>query len=102
MQAGAVGLATDTEPEEGAVSTPQDRSTLGRLGAYSRWAHEDPKPALAKVRKGFDARFEDEVDPDRVLPPAERARRVEAARKAYFTKLALQSAKARRQRKAGP
>ena len=41
-------------------------------------------------------RFEREVDPDGVLSPEERARRAGHARKAYFTRLALQSAKARR------
>jgi hypothetical protein len=43
--------------------------------------------------------FDDQVDPDRVLPEAERKRRAAQARKAYFAGLALESAKARRQRK---
>jgi hypothetical protein len=38
----------------------------------------------------------DEVDPDRELPEAERFRRAEHAKKAYFTRLALKSAQARR------
>ena len=42
------------------------------------------------------ARFEREVDPDQVLPPDERARRAEHARKAYFQRLALKSARSRR------
>jgi hypothetical protein len=41
-------------------------------------------------------RFERQVDPDGVLSPAERARRAGHARKAYFTRLALRSAQARR------
>ncbi len=41
------------------------------------------------------SRWEREVDPDCVLPPADRARRAEHARKAYFFRLALASAKAR-------
>jgi hypothetical protein len=40
--------------------------------------------------------FETEVDPDGVLPKAERDRRAAAARRAYFTKLAIASAQARR------
>ncbi|GAA5517761.1 hypothetical protein Lsed01_00171 [Demequina sediminis] len=40
-------------------------------------------------------KFEDQVDPDRSLSPDERARRAEHARKAYFARLALKSAKAR-------
>ncbi len=41
-------------------------------------------------------RFERQVDPDGVLTPAERARRAGHARKAYFARLALRSAQARR------
>lgn len=41
-------------------------------------------------------RFEPQVDPDRRLPDGERRRRAEAAKKAYFTGLALKSSKARR------
>jgi hypothetical protein len=41
-------------------------------------------------------RFEREVDPDGTLDPAERARRAENARKAYFASLALKSAVSRR------
>ena len=44
------------------------------------------------------ARFEREVDPDGTLAPEERARRAEAARKAYFAQFAHKSAKARRRR----
>ncbi len=40
--------------------------------------------------------FERQVDPDGSLSPAERARRAGLARKAYFTRLALRSAQARR------
>jgi hypothetical protein len=52
-----------------------------------------------RARQAFLDRFEREVDPDGTLPPAERARRAEHARKAYFAKLALKSAQARRRRK---
>jgi hypothetical protein len=70
---------------------------IGRLGAHTRWAHEsDRSAATAPARRAFDARFEREVDPEGVLPPGERARRAESARKAYFTRLALKSAQARR------
>ncbi len=44
------------------------------------------------------ARFERQVDPDGTLPEAERRRRAEAAKKAYFLGLALKSTKARRKR----
>jgi hypothetical protein len=44
------------------------------------------------------AKFEEQVDPERVLDPDERARRAAFARRKYFAQLALSSAKARRRR----
>jgi hypothetical protein len=41
-------------------------------------------------------KFERQVDPDNELSPAERAKRAEHARKAYYKRLALKSARARR------
>jgi hypothetical protein len=49
----------------------------------------------APARAAFLARFEAEVDPEGILPPEERARRAEFARKAYFAGMAFKSAKAR-------
>ena len=43
-------------------------------------------------------KFETQVYPEGILPPAERARRAEHARKAHFQRLALKSARARRRR----
>jgi hypothetical protein len=40
-----------------------------------------------------------QVDPDGILPEAERQRRAECARKAYYTALAAKSARARRSRR---
>jgi hypothetical protein len=54
------------------------------------------------ARAAFIARFEKEVDPERTLPVAERARRAESARRAHMSRLALASSKARRARKKGP
>lgn len=78
---------------------PSDRVLRARLGGYARAAKYDGKEMTAPARRGFDARFEREVDPNNELPPAERARRAEAARKAYFTRLALRSAQSRRKAK---
>jgi hypothetical protein len=78
--------------------TPEMRSQRARIGGLSRWSQEDPKPAMAHVRVGFEKRFLDEVDLERVLPEEERNRRATAARKAHFTKLALKSARARSRR----
>ena len=55
----------------------------------------------APAREAFLSRFDDLVDPNRVLSPAERARRSEAARKAHMTRLALRSSLVRGKRKAG-
>jgi hypothetical protein len=60
----------------------------------------DEAEHTAPARAAFLSRFEREVDPDRVLDPAERARRAEHARKAYFLKLALASRKARAKKRA--
>jgi hypothetical protein len=51
------------------------------------------------MRAGLERRFLDEVDPNRELPETERARRVECAKRAYYQRLALASAKARQARK---
>ena len=50
------------------------------------------------MRAGLERRFLDEVDPNRELPEAERLRRVECAKRAYYQRLALASAKARKAR----
>ncbi len=76
--------------------SPEQRSLRARLAAHTLHAKvEDPSAHTAPARQAFLGRFEREVDPEGVLPPAERARRAEHARRAYFTKLALQSSKAR-------
>ena len=93
------------EPPEPAVAGPgaerepagpAERSLRARLAAYAMHAQYDARDTTAKGRAVFLARFEREVDPDGRLDPAERRRRAEQARRAYFTRLALASAKARR------
>ena len=77
---------------------PKEMAWSGRIGAYRLHATHDPKETTKAAREAFMARFEREVDPDGTLAPEERARRAEAARKAYFAQLAHKSAKARRSR----
>lgn len=73
------------------------RSQIARLGAHSKWAAcRDRSEATAKARAAAEARFEKIVDPDGTMTPAARAKAAEAARKAHFQRMALQSAKARR------
>jgi hypothetical protein len=76
--------------------TPEQRALAARIAAHSKWATTDATEGTAAARAAFLDRFQREVDPDGTLPPAERARRAEHARKAYFTRLAMASAKARR------
>lgn len=71
------------------------RSRAGRLGALVQHSRHDPL-VTAAARRAVEARFEREVDPEGVLPPEERARRAEFAKRAYFTRLAMASAAARR------
>jgi hypothetical protein len=81
--------------------TPEQRRLRTRLAAYAMHARHDPRVTTRAARDAFLARFEREVDPHGELPPRERLRRAEAARKAYFTALALSSSKARRSRRRG-
>ena len=81
--------------------SPSERSLRARIAAYSKHAKYDPRESTLPARSAFLARFEDEVDPNRELPEAERIRRAEAQRKAYFARLAFKSAQARRKRAEG-
>ncbi len=63
----------------------------GRIGAYRLHATHDPTETTAKARAAFLGRFEKEVDPDGILPEAERMRRADFARRAFFARLARAS-----------
>lgn len=79
--------------------TPSEKSLRGRVAAHTSWALTPDRTArTAKARKASHDRFEREVDPEGVLSPAERAKRAENARKAYFSRLALRSAQSRRRK----
>ena len=80
---------------------PAEMAMRGRIGAFVTHSRHDPKETTKAARTAFLARFEDEVDPEHLLPEDERLRRAEAARKAHFSRLAYLSAKARRARKGG-
>jgi len=77
--------------------TATERTLRARLGAHALHAQRDARETTARARQAFLDRFELEVDPDGRLPVDERRRRAAHARKAYFTRLALRSAQARRQ-----
>ncbi len=76
--------------------TPSERVMRARMAAYMLHARYDPRETTKAARRAFNQRFLDQVDPDGRLPEAERRRRAEAARRAYFTRLAYLSARKRR------
>jgi hypothetical protein len=79
--------------------TPGERRLRAQVAVHTSWQNTpDPSARTAPARAAFDQRFEDQVDPDRVLPEAERLRRAASAKKAFFSRLALKSAQARRRR----
>jgi hypothetical protein len=75
--------------------TPEQRTQRARVAALWMHAKNDSRATSAPGRTAFMARFEDMVDPDRVLPEAERRRRADLAKRAHFQALAYKSAKAR-------
>lgn len=77
------------------------RSRAARIASNTRWAHEPDRVAATQAARDAQQRaFEDQVDPGRVMDPAERARRVASLKSAHYTRLAAKSAEARRARKA--
>ena len=80
--------------------TPEQRSHRARMGGLATAARHDPSGYTQPAHSAFLGRFLDEVDPQRVLPEAERERRAQAARKLHMQRLAWKSAEVRR-RKAG-
>ena len=70
-------------------------SISGRIGAHISWANTKDRAArTAPARAEFEQKFLDQADGDPV--------RAAHLRKAYFQRLALKSAKARRRKAGGP
>jgi hypothetical protein len=66
------------------AKSPEERALVSRIGGYEKWAQTADRTAATKpAREAFEKQFEQYPDP-------------EAARKAYFARLALASVKARR------
>jgi hypothetical protein len=72
-----------------------------RIAANARWSREDPSKQRDILRAARRSKFEREVDPDGILPPAERARRVRNAERAHMQRMALASSKAAAARRTG-
>jgi hypothetical protein len=74
-------------------------SRWGRLGGLTTAARYDPVALTAEARRVFrEEHFARQVDPQGTLPPEERVRRAEAARRLWYARLAEASVKARRRR----
>lgn len=80
--------------------SPEARSLRASIGAHSLHSKYDANELTKPGRAAQWQKYLDEVDPDRVLPEAERVKRAEHARAAHMRKLALRSAKVRAARKA--
>jgi hypothetical protein len=79
--------------------TPNERKLRAKAAVNASWARTPDRRARTKpASEAFAKRFENQVDPDRVLSERERAKRAENARRAYFQALALKASKARRKR----
>jgi hypothetical protein len=80
--------------------TPSERVLRASLAANTSWANTPDRTTRTEPgRQAMLAKFEQQVDPDGTLPPAERAKRAKNLRRAHMQRLALKSAKTRRLRK---
>lgn len=102
LDLGDAALTEDPEADlRRTIAERSNRHLVAQIAANTRWAstpEDERREATRKAREAFDERFDREVDPDNLLDPVERARRAGHARKAYFARLALKSAQARRRR----
>lgn len=83
---------------------PSRRALAARIAANERWSREDGRAGTEKARRAGPGRIEywlTKVDPAEQLAPAERQRRAEAAKRAYFSRLSLRAAQAREARRHG-
>jgi hypothetical protein len=75
--------------------SPEERTARARLGAYTLHAKVDGTTITEAARRALLAKFEREVDPEGVLPLAERLRRAEFAKRAYYAGLSFKSMRIR-------
>jgi len=80
------------------VADEQERRLARRIGGFTRARHDLSvvnRQGLDASRAALEQRQTKQVDPTDQLPPAERARGLEAAKSAYFATLAHRSRAAR-------
>lgn len=62
---------------------------IGKIGGSTTHARHGGEQMTAPARRAFLAKFEQLVDPDNLLPIAERQKRADSARRAHFARMAL-------------
>ena len=81
------------------LSLSSERRLRAQIGAHKSWAQTENRSARTlPARLKLLEKFERQVDPEGKLLPAERAKRAENARRAFYAELSLKSAQARRRR----
>ncbi len=76
------------------ATTPAEKSLRGRAAAHTSWGNTlDRTARTAKARNAFENKFLTEADGDLM--------RADSLRRAYYARLALKSAQARRRRSDG-
>lgn len=79
--------------------TPAERRLRSQIGAHESWGRTVNRSARTlPARLALLDKFEKQADPEGKLLPAERAKAAESLRRAYYARLALKSAQARRRR----
>jgi len=86
--------APDRRTAEHSTLSPSQRTQRARIAAHARWSQQDGASGTQAAREAFLARFERQVDPEGVLPPAERLRRAESAKREHFQRMAYARHKA--------
>jgi len=76
--------------------TSRRAQQLGRIGAHVLHSRYDSRDIAARARRGLEAKFEREADPDGVLSPEERRKRAYHLRQAHYARLSAMGAAARR------
>jgi hypothetical protein len=79
-------------------TTHAERVRSSRFGSSTADSRYESQDLTEPGRRAFWIKFEREVDPEGILTPEERTRRADLARQAYFARLALKSAQARRKK----
>ena len=78
--------------------TPAEERRLRARAAAKAMHAKHGRSGTAGLRRGFMRKFESQVDPDEVLPVAERQRRAQLALESHMIGLSVKAARARAER----